>query len=276
MVPAEETIAFLSAGIACCHPEEVGSPYEWGSEVISLKKFAWFFVLMATAGLAGPGNGDNQHSLGPGQTTVIDNPSPDDICPGAIFKTNDDGSYENGYAWQYAGDAAPYYGAWAEGFTMDYDLLAVCGMRFALTQVGNQDGWLMDVYVWDASGNNPNNVISMTPGINPGAVAMWPQISQHDININDASMGGDYFVGYWANWIGAAAGWYLAADENGFGGGLPRTNFAPGTGYPTGWNHPNLAFPNCMDLGIGTYENYGIDPVPVRENTWGAVKNLYH
>ena len=38
---------------------------------------------------------------------------------------------------------------------MDVPNGAVCGMKFGLTQVGNQDGWLMDVYVWDAAGDNP-------------------------------------------------------------------------------------------------------------------------
>ena len=131
----------------------------------------------------------------------------------------------------------------------------------------------MDVYVWDASGGNPNNILSMTPGVNPGPIAIWPEISRHDIDIDDTYVEGEYFVGEWGNWI--VVGWYIAADENGPADGLPRTNIAPGIGYPTGWNHPNVVFPHCHDLGIGTYEVETVVPVPVRGKSWGAVKNLY-
>ena len=239
---------------------------------MSMKRFAWFVALMATAVLAGSSSGDYQSSLGPGQTTVIDNPAPDDICPGATFKINGDGSYENGYAWEYIGNLPPYYGAWAEGFTMDPGNAGVCGIRVDLTQTGNQDDWLMDVYVWDAFGGNPNNILSMTPGVNPGPIAIWPEISQHDIDINDIYVAGDYFVGEWGNWF-PVTGWYIAADEDGPADGLPRTNIAPGIGYTTGWNHVNVAFPHCQDLGIGTYEVETV--VPVRETSWGSVKSLY-
>ena len=71
-------------------------------------------------------------------------------------------------------------------------------------------------------------------------------------------------------------GWYVASDENGFGGGLPRTNIAPGIGFPTGWNHPNVVstFAGCQDLGIAVYEIGG--PIPAQTTTWGAIKNLYN
>lgn len=228
-------------------------------------------VVVASGALAA-----NHVAVGPGHGVVIENPNPDTICPGATFKRNDDGSYENGYAWAYSGVVAPYYGAWAEGFTMDPGNTAVCGMQFGLTQVGGQDGWHMDVYVWDAAGSNPNNVLSVTTNVLPGTIAMWPQISQHDVDINDTAAAGNYFVGWWPTWVGTANGWYVAADENGFGGGLPRTNIAPGIGFPTGWQHPNVVstFAGCQDLGIATYEVTGT-PVPTSTTTWGAIKSLY-
>jgi len=240
-----------------------------------MKKLALLFALMAmVAGVAGAAN---TVAVGPGHGVVVQNPNPDTICPGATFKTNDDGSYENGYAWAYNGVAAPYYGAWAEGFTMDPGMGAVCGMKFGLTQVGSQDSWHMDVYVWDAAGGSPNNVICVTTGVNPGTIGMWPTITQHDIDIADCCVSGDYFVGWWPNWVGTGNGWYVAADENGFGGGLPRTNIAPGIGFPTGWNNPNVVstFAGCQDLGIGTYE-VACGGTPTEAKTWGAIKSLYN
>ena len=115
----------------------------------------------------------------------------------------------------------------------------------------------------------------MTLGINPGTIGIWPQITQHDVEIDDVCLDGDYFVGWWGSWVSAVNGWYVAADENGIGGGIPRTNIAPAIGYPTGWNHPNLAFPACVDLGVGTYEIECGGVVPAQEGTWGAIKALY-
>ena len=242
---------------------------------------ALLFALSSMAVLAGGASAADFLSVGPGQASVIDGPSPDDICPGSFFKTNDDGSYENGYTWAYGGLTAPYYGAWAEGFTLDSNAQAVCGLKLALTQIGNQDGWLMDLYVWDAAGGDPGNVISMTAGVDPGPIGIWPTVTQHDLTVPDYAVEGDYFVGWWPNWIGTGPGWYVAADENGPGGGIPRTNIAPGIGWPTGWCHPGLAFPACQDLGIGVYESPQAPipppdpPVPTQEGTWGALKAFY-
>jgi len=246
-----------------------------------MKKLTLLFALLGVVALVGVSGAANQVVVGPGHTTVINNPNPDTICPGSTFKTNDDGSYENGYAWAYAGVVAPYYGAWAESFAMDAGHNGVCGMKFGLTQVGSQDGWLMDVYVWDTNtACAPNNVLCMTPGVNPGAIGMWPTITQHDITLPQCcgplSVTG-YAVGWWPTWVGVGNGWYVAADENGFGGGCPRTNIAPGIGYPTGWQHPNVvsSFAGCMDLGIGVYE-VNCEGVPTNNTTWGAIKALYN
>jgi len=245
-----------------------------------MKKLSILFAVLgvvALAGLAGAANVATVGHMATG-TQVINNPTPDTICPGSVFKTNDDGSYENGYAWAYAGVVAPYYGAWAEGFTLDAGMTAVCGMKFGLTQVGSQDGWLMDVYTWDAAGSNPGNVLGLTAGVNPGTIGMWPTITQHDITLPAAVPATtNYFVGWWPTWVGTGNGWYVAADENGFGAGIPRTNIAPGIGYPTGWGTPAVvsSFAGVMDLGIGTYEVVG-GPVPVNESSWGAIKSLYN
>ena len=241
-----------------------------------MKKLSLLFAMLGVVALVGAAGAANVVSTGAGHGIVIENPTPDNICAGATLKTNDDGSYENGYSWAYAGAVAPYYGAWAEGFTLTAGNTAVCGMKFGLTQIGAQDGLLLDAYVWDAAGTNPGNVLSVTTGIAPGTIGMWPNISQHDIDITDVAVPSGYFVGWWGNWAGVGNGWYVASDENGFGGGLPRTNIAPGIGFPTGWNHPNVVstFAGCQDLGIAVYEIGG--PIPAQTTTWGAIKNLYN
>lgn len=242
-----------------------------------MKKLSLLFALLGVLALVGSAAAADTASTGYSEnTTIINNPTPDDICPGAVYKCNDDGSFENGYAWAYAGVVTPYYGAWAEGYTLDAGQTMVCGMQFFLTQVGAQAGQTMDVYVWDDAGSNPNNVISVLVGVTPGTIAMWPAISGHDVDITDVVVPANYFIGWWPNWPGTGNGWYVASDENGFGGGIPRTNIAPGIGYPTGWNNPNVVstFAGCMDLGICTYEVGG--GTPAQENTWGAIKALYN
>jgi hypothetical protein len=207
---------------------------------------------------------------------VIQSPSPDAICPGFTLKRNDDESYENGYAWAYQGAAEPYFGAWAEGFSLDGGNSGVCGLKLGLTQIGAQDGLLLDAYVWSSDDCGPSTVITVAIGINPGTIGMWPTITQHDIDINDSWVPHDYFVGWWGDWPGSRNGWYVAADENGFGGGLPRTNIAPGIGFPSGWQHPNVVstFAGCMDLAIAVYEG-NAGPTPVKETTWGRIKNMF-
>ena len=55
------------------------------------------FIMIGVVALAGPAVAANTASTGfSTDTVVIDKPNPDDNCPGAVFKTNDDGSYENG------------------------------------------------------------------------------------------------------------------------------------------------------------------------------------
>ena len=65
---------------------------------------------------------------------------------------------------------------------------------------------------------------------------------------------------------------YVCADESG-PGGHPWTNIAPGIGYPSGWQNPNVVWPNCRSLGIGA--TITEEPSPVESVTWGAIKTLF-
>jgi len=188
-------------------------------------------------------------SIGPGDGVIV--PGPDvNPCPPSSFFLNADGSYEGGYAWQYAGIVPPYYGAFAEGFG---HIGTICGVQLALTQVGDYSDYPIDVYVWASDGSNPDYVLSVTTGIHVGPPAVWPSISLHDIAITDTGVSGcDCFVGFWGNWPGAFAPWYLGADLDG-PDGLPRTNIAPGIGYPSGWQHPSVVWGPTAALGIGAY-----------------------
>jgi hypothetical protein len=224
-------------------------------------------------------------------TEILQHPDTEAFCPATPLRRHDDGTFENGYAWRFAGVVPPDYGAWAECYEADF----VCGVELILTQTGYYVGQTMDVYVWEweAEGNpppgpDPGNVICMIPDVSPGPMAFYPEFSMHNIEVCCETTG-SLFAGYWPNWPGAGPGWYIASDEDGPGGGCPRTKLAPGIGYPTGWGGTDLVptFYGCKALGIRVFAGPGdcqtssvpdpgaTGPEGPKTTTWGAVKALY-
>jgi hypothetical protein len=239
-------------------------------------------VLCAALLLLAPGSAVNPEPAETGfstNTTIIYDGSDGSICPGATLLQWDDESFENGYAWRFMGVVPPDYGSWAECYSSEY----VCGIQFLFTQTGYYIGQDMDVYVWehDADGNpppgpDPGNVICLIPGVAPGPIAYWPDISAHDVQVC-CDVDGDHFVGFWGNWPMQSPGWYIAGDEDGPGGGCPRTKIAPGIGYTTGWNEVSVV-PIFQPRALGIREYAGLGdctPTPARQTTWGKIKSLY-
>lgn len=210
----------------------------------------------------------NLDAVGPGNGIVVpsDRENP---CPGSELFMNADGSYETGYAWQYGGVVPPDYGAFAEGYSA---MGTVCGISYKFTTIGWNYG-TMDCYIWDSDGENPLNVLALVPGINPGGVGQWPNVTTHDVGVPDTAVDGEGFVGYWGNWPGSIPQWFVAADLDG-PGGMPRTKIAPGIGYPTGWQNPSIVWDETVQaLGMGGYVLPA--PNPVEPTTWGRMKLLY-
>ncbi|MCA9756660.1 MAG: T9SS type A sorting domain-containing protein [Candidatus Eisenbacteria bacterium] len=174
-----------------------------------------------------------------------------------------DDSFESAYGWTFDAVADPYYGAFAECFEgVGY----ICQVQYWLTQLGNQNGQTMDLIVWeDDHTGNPGAVLYLIPSEDPGPVAQWPSVSRHDFELGVFVPHEKWWAGYWGNWAGAQAGWFVAADENGPGGGCPRTNIAPDIGYPAGWEHPNVVLPweDCRSLGIQV--DFAVDPAALGE-----------
>jgi hypothetical protein len=204
----------------------------------------------------------------------------DEFCTGATLLRNDDDHFENGYCWRFGGVVPPDYGSWAECYESDF----VCGVQLLFTQIGDYQSETMDVYVWEsvADGNpppgpDPGNVICVLTGVSPGPIAYWPEISTHNVQVC-CEAGGVHFVGFWGNWPGTGCPWFIAGDENGPGTGCPRTKIAPGIGYPTGWQHPEVmpVADNVKDLGIREHAGLGdCQPTPNETTTWGRIKSTY-
>jgi hypothetical protein len=233
--------------------------------------FLALFLALPIAAMANPestGYSDN--------TSIITQDG--DFCPGAVLVQNDDGTVENGYAWSFGGVVPPDFGAWAECYEADY----VCGIQFGLTQTGYYMGQTMDVYVWEDDGaappdNMPGNTLCAVLDVAPGPIALWPDVSIHDVQIC-CETPGRHFVGFWGNWPMQQAAWFIACDENGPPAGCPSTNIAPGIGYPTGWNRVHVVptFDDCKALLIREYAGEGdCAPTPAESTTWGRIKALY-
>lgn len=167
---------------------------------------------------------------------------------GTTTLKNHDDTFEGAYAWVFDSVVAPDYGAFAERFEGDVQLVEA---QFFLTQIGNQDDGTLDVFVWEDNGvGRPGQVIAAFPCQISGQIATWPEVSLHRFPIQ-LDLSGKWWVGHWGSWPGENAEWFLAADENG-PGGHPLTNIAPGIDYPSGWYHPDVVFgwQDCKSLGI--------------------------
>jgi hypothetical protein len=132
---------------------------------------------------------------------------------GTLF-VNHDGSFENGYAWQYGGSVAPYYGAFGEGYDLGAGVVC-CGAFWASTLPGYYFGQPADAYVWDGgAGSNPGAVLGMVPGNVFPNVPNWPTCAENDVTMGIA-VTGPFTVGFWGNWPGVLCGYFCAADLNG-------------------------------------------------------------
>lgn len=224
-------------------------------------------TLLAVLVLTASANASDFDSIGYSkETTVIARNSAH--CTG-IYVQNCNATFENGYCWPPAGIVPPYYGASGESY--DFGCVTVECIRLYLTQTGQYQGQPLDIYVWDGGiSSKPGAIQTVVPGVVPSNVPFWPTIGENDFEVC-LSVQGDFTVGYCYTYV-CWYDCYIAVDEDG-PSGHPWTNIAPGIGYPTGWQHPNVMWPGCVSLGIGFYMWTGFSPV--NDGTWGAIKALF-
>ncbi len=216
-----------------------------------------------------PGSASDAVSLGHSDETTVVGPGTDACASGTLIY-NHDGSFENGYTWQYGGCQSPYYGAFGEGYDLGAGT-AACGAYWVTTIPGFCDGYPADCYVWEGGlDSTPGQVLAVVTGVLFTNMAVWPTVGQNDVDLNVA-VAGSFTIGYWGVWPGANWCFFCAADENG-PGGHPWTCIAPGTGYPSGWQDPAIVWPNAKSMGCGVYFEQA---TPAESATWGAMKALF-
>jgi len=207
--------------------------------------------------------------LGPRDDTITISSAEDD-CPGTLF-VDHDGTFESAFCWTYGGVQPPYYGAFAEGFSLGSGRVECAS--FWVTQTGGWEEDPLDLYIWEGGVSGPpgivlyldaNMVLQQVPG--------WPTLGQNDFEVA-FDIEGEFSIGYWADFHGGPCAWFLGADESNPEEGHPWTNIAPGVGYPTGWQHPYVVWGQMQAWGIGTYFTEG--GTPAGSSTWGALKALF-
>ncbi len=185
---------------------------------------------------------------------------------------NADGQIDTGYAWRYDGVQSPYYGAFAEQYSGE---VRICSAVFDFSTFPDKQGAsTMDVYVWDDDDGVPGAVVFMKTAVDPGPVSLWPNFSRHAVLLDDVPcLESTWWIGYWGDWPGEIAAWAIGADLDG-GMGRPKTNVAPGLGFPTGWQNPSVAWGPTHALYIGA-EVLDCGPTPTSRSSWGQIKSTY-
>ena len=186
---------------------------------------------------------------------------------------NHDGSFEEAISWDGSGVQSPYYGAFGEAFYVGYGL--VYGAVLWLTQDGTYNGQTYDLYFWENGyEGEPGYVIWEEFGVTPTSLPIWPEVGENYVDV-EVYVEGSCTVGFWGNWPGEPAGFFVAADSSYTQQGHPWTNIAPGLQWPSGWQHPDVVWGRRHIEALGL----GIDidrPSPARpQETWGAIKSLF-
>jgi hypothetical protein len=238
-----------------------------------MKKLA--VLVAALVSCAGAANADNVAFIAGQGVHVPDGDT--DPCPPSALTQNHDGSTEFAFTWTYMGIQEPDYGAFAEGYR-NLTNGTVCGIEFYLTCWGSMNGaGTIDLFVWDydVAADNPGSVLAVTASVPVSGVAYWPGISTHDLDVTDAAAPANgFFVGYWPrSFAEGIAQFGCAMDQDGLGG-VPRTNIAPGIGYPTGWHNLTIVGYPMVAWGIGPWVVPGT--TPAEKTSWGTIKALYN
>ena len=182
-----------------------------------------------------------------------------------------DGTYETGYAWRYGGCQAPDYGSFAERYEGCRQVTAIV---LDVTDNGYQLLECLDAYVWADDGGVPGDVLAMEPEVCLDGVPWWPYVGRYTVAMAEPPLvDGVWWVGFWGRWPLSDPAFWICADQNGPGGGSPKTKIAPGQQWPEGWQDVPAERGPTAALGIGA--EVGDCPTPADGPTWGAIKAMF-
>ncbi len=231
--------------------------------------FTLLLVLVGTAALPVRANEPSATvHLGPGEARLT--APAREVC-GSVLLTSG-GDYVTAITWQDEGVQPPYYGAFAECYSGHWN---VCAAVFDLAGIyPGLPPTTLDAYLWRDAGGQPGEVLCLVTDIDPGPIALWPEVSRHEVQFpQECCVEDNWWIGYWPNWPNDQARWLVATGD--IEQGCPYTNVAPGIGYPSGWQHVELIWgPGHSCVGIGA-EVLPCEPTPAVPTSWGMVKELF-
>jgi len=230
-----------------------------------------FALLLLLSVLVAPAGATDAVTLGYSDDGTVIGAGPDACGEGELLYHHD-GSFEGGVAWQYAGVTQPYYGAFGEGFALGDPGELECAYLWVTTVPDAFHFQSCDIFVWSGGVTGaPGEVLYLLPGLVLTSVPDWPSFGENQIDMN-CTVSGDITIGYWGNWPGELAGYYVAADLDG-PGGHPWTDIAPNSVYPTGWQDPAVVWGYIPSLGLGL--SWTPAGSPVESGSWGSIKRLF-
>jgi len=220
-------------------------------------------------------------SLGPcEETTTLATEPP---VPPRELRCHHDGTFEDAFCFQLGGVSPPHYGAFAEGFAGRREDYLIEDIVLWVTQVGYHGDEPLDLYIWEGGVLGPPGLVCYHASDRTlQNVPMWPLVAENHLNVAVPLPEGSFSVGFWADFSQMCCTWFIAADRSGEPGS-PWVNVAPGTGFPSGWRHPEILWsPPVRSLGLGvTVVPFGTsvpEPAPreaLQASTWGQIKRLY-
>ena len=181
----------------------------------------------------------------------------------------DDGTFENAYAWNFADVAPPNRGAFAKHYASPFpgSTALLCEVSFFFTTVPAfpQGAAHYDaiIYAHDTANGRPGAEIMRISDIDPGPVGIFPVHTQHVVDFGGATVPSEFWVAFWPRWAGAELEWFLSADENGVEPAPVDHTIATATGgiwVPV--NGSGVGAVNNKNLGIRCQvrDAQGLDP----------------
>ncbi len=176
------------------------------------------------------------------------------LLGGCSLMQLDDGTFENGYAYNFFEVAPPDTGAFAKHFESPYPdpTVLLCEARFFFTTVPQYPQgaslYTAIVYAHDAQNGRPGAEILRVSGIDPGVVPNFPSFVESTVDFGQVEVPREFWVAWWPEWAGAEAEWFIGADENGT---EPTPVDHTNAQTAPGWLPVKDAdFPNCKNLAI--------------------------
>ena len=182
---------------------------------------------------------------------------------------NADGSYENGYTWQYGGVVAPNYGAFAECYAGNGRSARSCSISHKSAATTASAPTSTSGPTQECS---KRNVSACIPTWDPGGRVFWPiDIAKLSCSPTVAASTGP--SGPATGGTGPAPPLVGSSVPISTSAVCPYTNIAPGIGFPTGWNNVSIAWGPTQAIGIGVKNHrlrFGADS---EVDAWGGIKS---